>query len=168
MRIMGIDPGTINTGYGVVNVGGEEAELIDCGVLTFSRRIPLAERLCHLYQGLQELLSRYQPQEVAIEEPFVAKNVHSALAVGRAQAMAILASSLLKIPVFTYTPAQIKRTIADYGAADKERVQEMVRLQLGLASIPQPSDAADALAVALCHLRRSRWNRIISGQETLS
>lgn len=168
MRILGIDPGTITMGYGVVEAGEEEATLVECGVLSSPRGAQMVERLCYLYQKLQELISRYQPQEIAIEEPFVAKNARSALAVGRAQAMAILAAGLQKVPVYTYTPTQIKYTVADYGASDKKQVQEMVKLHLGLTSAPQPSDAADAVAVALCHLCHTRLNRILSSQEARS
>jgi crossover junction endodeoxyribonuclease RuvC len=118
-----------------------------------------------LYVQLVDLLDRYQPAEVAIEEPFVAKNARSALAVGQARAVAILAAAEAGLPVYEYTPNQVKRSIANYGHSGKERVQEMVRLQLGLDTPPQPYDAADALAIALCHLWQSRLSRLINESE---
>lgn len=165
MRILGVDPGTVTMGYGVIDEGGEEAKLIGCGVLTSPRERRVAERLWRLYRGLKEVIQRYEPREVAIEEPFVAKNIHSALAVGRAQAVAILAAGDRDLPVYTYTPTQVKQAVTDYGGSHKEQVQEMVRLQLGLSSPPQPNDAADALAVALCHLRQRHLLKLMEGED---
>jgi crossover junction endodeoxyribonuclease RuvC len=153
MRILGIDPGTVRMGYGLIEVTGDELSLVDYGVLTCSSHA-LAQRLCMLHSGLEEILRRFKPDEAAIEEPFVARNACLALAVGRAQAVAILAAAQNSIPIYTYTPAQVKQAVADYGGSRKEQVQEMVRIQLGLPQIPQPDDAADALAVAICHLRQ--------------
>jgi crossover junction endodeoxyribonuclease RuvC len=154
MRVLGIDPGTLNLGYGVVDEDAGEMAMVDCGVLSLSSKIPVEKRLSSLYQKLVEIVARHQPDEVAIEEPFVADNRRSALAVGRAQAIAILAAANKNIPVFRYLPTQVKQQVTDYGGSDKEQVQEMVRLQLGLAERPEPSDAADALAVAICHLHQ--------------
>jgi crossover junction endodeoxyribonuclease RuvC len=117
-----------------------------------------------MYHRLLEIISRYQPDAVAIEQPFVSKNVKAALAVGRAQAIAILAAADKKIPTYEYTPAQVKQQVTNYGASSKEQVQEMVRLQLGLAQVPQPSDAADALAVALCHLHETHLDSLLAKQ----
>jgi len=153
MRILGIDPGTVAMGYGLVEEDGERLTMLDFGVITASSRSPLSDRLYKLHKELLELVSLHQPDEVAIEEPFVARNVRSALAIGRAQAVAMLAAADNCIPIFTYTPTQVKRSVADYGVSGKEQVQKMVQLHLGLSQIPQPYDAADALAVALCHLR---------------
>ena len=161
MRVLGIDPGTQAMGYGLVDYQDDKLGMLDCGVLTPPSHTPIVERLFILYEGLKEILARWEPDEVAIEEPFVAKNVRSALAVGRAQAVAMLAATSKGIPVYTYTPTQVRRMVADYGASDKEQVQRMVRLQLDLAQIP-PSDAADALAVAICHLWESRTGRLLA------
>ncbi|MCJ7425751.1 MAG: crossover junction endodeoxyribonuclease RuvC, partial [Dehalococcoidales bacterium] len=149
MIILGIDPGTITTGYGVIKAEDDEATLVDCGALTASERSPIGERLSYIYQRLLEIIARFNPDVVAIESPFVAKNVKSALAIGKAQAIAILAAAEGKIPSHEYSPAEVKQRVAGYGASSKEQVQEMVRLQLGLAEAPHPADAADALAVAL-------------------
>ncbi len=164
MRILGVDPGTATTGYGVIDSEDDEITLIDYGALVSPARSPIGERLSYIYKGLLEIISRYQPEAVAIEEPFVAKNVRSALAVGRAQAIAILAAASRGIPSYEYTPAQVKQRVANYGASSKEQIQEMVKLQLGLSEIPQPSDAADALAIAICHLREMHISSLLSEQ----
>lgn len=161
MRILGIDPGTIAMGYGVIESRDDEIALIDYGALTTTARSPIGERLSFLYNKLVEIISNYQPDEVAVEQPFIAKNPKSALAIGRAQAVAILAAANKGIPTYEYTPAQVKQRVASYGASSKEQIQEMVRLQLGLSQIPQPSDAADALAVALCHLSQMHLSNLL-------
>jgi crossover junction endodeoxyribonuclease RuvC len=164
MIILGIDPGTITMGYGVIQVGDDETSLVECNALASPGRSPIGERLSYMYHRLLEIMARYQPDAVAIEQPFVAKNVKSALAVGRAQAVAILAAADKGIPTYEYSPAQVKQTVTNYGASSKEQVQEMVRLQLGLAEAPQPSDAADALAVALCHLHETHLDSLLARQ----
>lgn len=152
MRVLGIDPGTVVVGWGVVDSTDGTEQMVDCGVLTASPKLPPAERLSMLYKGLEKLVSRCKPDAVAVETPFVGQNVSSALAVGRAQAVALLAAANRGIPTFEYSPAQVKQRVASYGASSKEQIQQMVRMQLRLAEIPKPADAADALAVALCHL----------------
>jgi len=164
MRILGIDPGTVTMGYGVIEAEDDEIALVDYGALSSPARSPIGERLSYLYNELSKVFSRYQPDVVAIEQPFMAKNVKSALAIGRAQAVAILVAANREIPSYEYTPAQVKQRVADYGAGSKEQVQEMVRLQLGLAQVPQPSDAADALAVAICHLRETYLDSLLAKQ----
>ena len=164
MRILGIDPGTVAMGYGVIDSSDDETTLVDCGVLDCPVRSPIGERLSFLYEELEKIISRYQPEAVAIERPFVAKNVRSTLAIGKAQAVAILAAANRGIPSYEYTPTQIKQRVADYGASSKEQVQEMVRLQLGLSQVPQPADAADALAVAICHLRETYLSNLLAEQ----
>ena len=165
MRILGIDPGTVTMGYGVIEGGDEELALVDYGVLNSPLRSSIGERLSYLYNGLLEVISRAQPDAVAVEQPFVStRNVKSALAIGRAQAVAILAAANRQIPTYEYTPTQVKQRVADYGASSKEQIQEMVRLQLGLAEAPQPSDAADALAVAICHLREVHLSNLLDRQ----
>ena len=149
-------------GYGVIESGEDETVLVDCGALTTPLRSPIGERLSYLYNKLLEIISRHQPDAVAVEQPFVAKNVRSALAIGRAQAVAMLAAANIGIPTYEYTPAQIKQRITNYGASSKEQIQEMVRLQLGLSQVPQPNDAADALAIALCHLREIHLSNLLA------
>jgi crossover junction endodeoxyribonuclease RuvC len=163
MRVLGIDPGTLNLGYGVVDEEGVEMTMVACGALSLPSKVPVEQRLSSLYKKLSEIVARYKPDEVAIEEPFVAGNARSALAIGRAQAIAILAAANENLPIFRYLPTQVKQQVTNYGGSDKEQVQEMVRLQLGLAQPPQPSDAADALAVAICHLHQRHIERLLAG-----
>jgi crossover junction endodeoxyribonuclease RuvC len=167
MRILGIDPGTITMGYGVIEAKDDEVTMVDCSALTAPQPATIGERLNYLHQRLLEIISHYQPDCVAIEQPFVSKNVKSALAIGMAQAIAILAAASKGIPIYEYTPAQVKQRVANYGASSKEQVQEMVKLQLGLPEVPQPNDAADALAVALCHLRETHLDSLLAKSKTL-
>jgi len=164
MRVLGIDPGTVTLGYGVVEERAGELALVGCGALTAAHNMPLVQRLHHLYLGLLEVAERYRPTVAAIEEPFVAKNIHSALAIGQAMGMAIIAMTEKSIPVYQYTPTQVKQAVSSYGRSSKEQVQEMVRIQLGLNSTPQPSDAADALAVALCHIQETHLAEVLRGE----
>jgi crossover junction endodeoxyribonuclease RuvC len=158
MRVLGIDPGTVNLGYGIVD-GEEEMCMVDYGALNLSPKISIEERLCAIYTKLSQIITERQPDEVAIEEPFIGQNAHTAFAIGRAQSIAILAAANQGLPIYYYSPAQIKQQVTSYGRSDKQQVQEMVRIQLGLQEPPQPDDAADALAVAICHIQRSRFNR---------
>jgi len=164
MRVLGIDPGTIVMGYGVIESQDDDIALVDCGALVSRVRSPIGERLSHLYKELQEIIRHHQPDAVAVEQPFVAKNARSALAIGRAQAVALLAAATRGIPTYEYTPTQIKQRVANYGASSKEQIQEMVRLQLGLSQVPQPNDVADALAVAICHLREIHLSNLLAKQ----
>ena len=164
MRVLGIDPGTVTMGYGMVESRDDEVALIDCGALTSSERSPIGERLSYLYHELLEIIQHHQPDAVVVEQPFVASNVRSALAIGRAQTIALLAAANKGIPTFEYTPAQVKQMVTNYGASSKEQIQEMVRLQLGLAKVPQPDDAADALALAICHLREIHLSNLLARQ----
>ncbi len=165
MRILGVDPGTVSTGYGIIEANEDNLTLVGYGALSSRARSPIGERLSYIYDALLKIIIQYQPDAVAVEQPFVARNVKSALAVGRAQAVAILAAANRGIPVYEYTPARVKQQVADYGASSKEQIQEMVRLQLGLSQVPQPSDAADALAVALCHLQETHLDSLLSRQK---
>ncbi|MBI2958420.1 MAG: crossover junction endodeoxyribonuclease RuvC [Chloroflexi bacterium] len=160
MRILGIDPGTVRLGYGAVDQDGAEVAMVECGAITCSASLPIERRLAIMYRKLTEVIARCRPDEVVVEEPFVAENMRTALSIGRAQAIAILSASLRDIPVFRYTPAQVKQRVASYGGSSKVQVQEMVRLQLCLAEAPEPDDAADALAVALCHLQEKQLMRL--------
>jgi crossover junction endodeoxyribonuclease RuvC len=165
MRVLGIDPGTLNMGYGLVDEEEDGMTMVTCGVLSLPSKVPVEQRLSSLYKKLCEIVTRHKPDEVAIEEPFVAGNVRSALAIGRAQAIAILAAANENLPVFRYLPTQVKQQVTNYGGSNKEQVQEMVRLQLGLAQPPQPSDAADALAVAICHLHQRHIEQLLAGSK---
>jgi crossover junction endodeoxyribonuclease RuvC len=164
MIILGIDPGTLTMGYGVIEDSGDKMTLLDCGALGCPERSPMGERLNFLYTELEKIIARHKPDAIAIEQPFVAKNVKSALAIGKAQAVAILAAANGEVPSYEYTPAQIKQRVANYGAGSKQQIQEMVRLQLGLSSVPEPSDVADALAVAICHCHEVHLEGLLAEQ----
>ncbi len=164
MKILGIDPGTQVMGWGVVESDGGNVCLVGFGAIKVPDKLQPAEKLNILYRELLKVIRQYAPDTIAVEQPFVAKNVHSAFMVGRAQAIALLAAAGKKIPAFEYTPAQVKQHVANYGASSKEQVQEMVRLQLGMSQPPEPNDAADALAVALCHAQEMHVNDLLSRQ----
>ena len=165
MRTLGIDPGTIVMGYGIIDSQSGAISLVTYNAITCSKHSPISERLSFLFEGLSEVILEYKPDIVAVEQPFVSKNVRTALAIGKAQAVAMLAASRQGIPVFEYTPAQVKRMVANYGASSKEQIQEMVKLQLGLSQVPEPNDAADALAVALCHLREVHLENLLADRD---
>ncbi len=162
MRILGIDPGTAVMGWGVVESDGDSVSAGGFGAIKLPDKLKPGEKLDRLFSELNKVIRKYQPDEIAVEQPFVAKNVHSAFMVGRAQAIALLAAASRKIPSYEYTPAQVKQRVANYGASSKDQVQEMVRLQLGLREAPEPTDAADALAVALCHAQEIHVNELIA------
>ncbi|MDD4924523.1 MAG: crossover junction endodeoxyribonuclease RuvC [Dehalococcoidales bacterium] len=164
MRILGIDPGTITVGYGIIDCEEDNISFVCCDALKCKQRSPIGERLCFIYDELCLVIESYRPDAVAVEQPFVDKNIRSALVIGKAQAIAILAAGKHHIPCFEYSPAQIKQGATNYGASSKEQVQQMVKLQLNLAEIPEPNDAADALAVAICHVRSVHLSDIIKGQ----
>ncbi len=150
-RTIGIDPGTARMGWGIVEETDGTLHLVDCGVLTTPAGLSQASRLLQLYNDLRGLIERYHPAAAAIEELFFGKNVNTALTVGQARGVALLAFAQAGIPVHEYKPLQVKQALAGYGGADKRQVQEMVRLTLRLPAIPRPDDAADAVAVAICH-----------------
>jgi len=152
VRTLGIDPGTAITGYGFVEGRGDRLTLVECGVMTTAAGTPLPRRLQDIYSGLTQLIQTHKPDDAAVEEIFFSRNARTALAVGHARGVVLLALSMQGIPVFEYTPLQVKQSVTGYGRADKAQVQSMVRVLLGLDVIPQPDDAADALAVAICHL----------------
>jgi crossover junction endodeoxyribonuclease RuvC len=149
---LGIDPGTALMGYAIVRQEGPGLELLACEALVTTNELPLAYRLKYLYDELTRIIEQYQPTELAVEELFFNRNVRSALAVGQARGIALLAGANRDLAVFSYTPLQVKSAISGYGRAGKEQVQDMVRLLLHLAVAPEPDDAADAAAIAICHL----------------
>lgn len=155
MRIIGIDPGTGILGFGVIDVGSS-MQMVDAGVITTPAHTPLDERLVEIYDGLTKLIAETKPQVMSIEKLFFARNVTTAMSVSHARGVAMLAGKKAGLDVSEYTPLQIKQVLTGYGKADKKQMQEMVRLQLGLKTIPKPDDAADALAAAITHSLMSR------------
>ena len=157
MLALGLDPGTATTGYGLVRLDPDGSLLaVKYGVITTPKNTPAAERLLTLHDQLQDLLHEHKPETVAVEKLFFQRNVSTALAVGQARGVMLLASARAGLEVYEYTPNEIKQAVAGYGSAGKRQMQEMVRVLLALGDIPRPDDAADALAVAICHLHSAR------------
>jgi crossover junction endodeoxyribonuclease RuvC len=154
VKIFGIDPGSERTGFGCIESSGSRHRLIICGALAAPARATFPERLTVIHTGLAALLARHRPDCVAVENIFYARNVRSALKLGHARGVALLAAAEAGLPVIEYAPAEIKRAVVGYGRAEKSQMQRMVQLLLGLDAPPSPHDAADALAVAICHLHR--------------
>ena len=153
MRILGIDCGTECTGYGVVETDArDELQCIVFGGITFPRHAHMAEKLRIIFEKLSHVIEEHRPDQVAIEDVFYAVNVKSALKLGQARGVAMLAASSHGLPVTEYAPLSIKSAVVGYGKAEKEQVQMMVARLLRLDDIPQPADASDALAIAICHL----------------
>ena len=161
MRVLGIDPGTAITGYGVVEGDGDSLTLTTYGAITTPSDKPLAQRLQQIYRELRALVSEWQPETAAVEELFFSKNARTALAVGHARGVALLALIDAGLPIREYKPAEVKQAVAGYGNAPKQQVQGMVKLLLNLDGIPRPDDAADALAVAICHFHSARWQSLV-------
>jgi len=161
MFVLGIDPGLSRTGYGVIESAGTTVRAIAAGVLSTAPGGDLGSRLAELHADLCGLIAEYRPGEVAIEEVFVNRNLQTAMSVGRASGVAILAAAGAGLQVFEYTPSAVKMAIAGFGDATKAQVQMMVARRLGLSGAPEPADAADALAVAICHLQAAGLRRAV-------
>ena len=166
MLVLGIDPGTAITGYGLVREDEAGLALVDCGVITTPAGQPLPGRLQAIYRGLRKVVAEHQPQIAAVEELFFSKNVTTALIVGQARGVVILGAARAGVPVYEYKPMAIKQTITGYGKAPKSQVQEMVRMLLHQDQVPRPDDAADAVAVAICHLHNERLASLIRAPGT--
>jgi crossover junction endodeoxyribonuclease RuvC len=156
MRVLGIDPGTAITGYGLVEEVRGDLKLVAFGVIRTPADQPLPGRLQLIYRAVSDLAEEWEPEAAAVEELFFSRNVRTAMSVGQARGVALLALADAGLDVAEYTPLAIKQAVTGYGNADKMQVQEMVRLLLELAEVPRPDDAADALAVAICHLHSAR------------
>lgn len=152
MRVFGIDPGSVRTGYGCVQSDGRRHHLVVCGAIATPPRASFPEKLLVIHRELRQLIGAAHPDCVAVENLFYATNVRSALQLGHARGVALLAAMESGVPVVEYTPAEIKRSVVGYGRAEKGQVQQMIKLLLGLDVVPSPHDAADALAVAVCHV----------------
>jgi crossover junction endodeoxyribonuclease RuvC len=152
VRVFGIDPGSERTGYGCVETDGRRHQLVACGAIHVPAGSTFPERLRLIHEGLTALIGECRPDVVAVENVFYSVNVRSALKLGHARGVAVLAAVQAGLLVVEYSPAEIKRSVVGYGRAEKKQVGEMVRLLLGLETAPAPHDAADALAVAICHV----------------
>jgi crossover junction endodeoxyribonuclease RuvC len=162
MLILGIDPGTAITGYGVVNSEGGKISCVVYGCVRTEANKLLIERLKEIYDQLSEIIDTYSPEAAALEKLFFNKNVRTALAVGQARGVAVLSVANARLPLFEYTPLQVKQAVVGYGRASKQQIQQMVKMILNLKEIPKPDDAADALAVAICHIHSAKYQRMIA------
>ncbi len=150
MIILGIDPGTAATGYGIIEKNNHKLKLVEYGCIKTETKFSTAERLCQIDRALSQIIAKNRPDQVAVEDIFFFKNLKTAIKVSQARGVILARSAKLKIPVAEYTPLQIKQAITSYGRAEKMQVQKMVKLLLNLTEIPRPDDAADALAAAIC------------------
>ncbi|AUG58226.1 crossover junction endodeoxyribonuclease RuvC [Acetivibrio saccincola] len=151
MVIMGIDPGIAIVGYGVVKYEGNKFTPMDYGAIRTDSSTGLSQRLLYIYNRLEEIIEKYKPDAISIEELFFNKNIKTALTVGHGRGVAVLAAARANIEVFEYTPLQVKQSVVGYGRAEKTQVQHMIKVILNLKKTPKPDDVADALAVAICH-----------------
>jgi crossover junction endodeoxyribonuclease RuvC len=161
MLVLGIDPGTASTGYALVSEEQGQPRLVEAGGLRTRVDTPVGGRLQAIYQGVAGLARSYRPDAAAVEELFFSRNVRTALAVGHARGVVLLALADCDTPIYEYKPSQVKETITGYGAAGKAQMQEMVRLLLRLQQAPEPDDAADAAAIAMCHLQLAAFLRAV-------
>ena len=159
--VLGIDPGTAITSYGFVREVGGELEAVEYGVIRTPAKTPLPERLQIIYHDLGALIATYQPAAAGVEKVFFSANAKTAMSVGHARGVVLLALVEAGLPIGEYTPNEIKQATAGYGGADKYQMQQMVTALLGLDTVPRPDDAADALAVAICHINTSHFQRLI-------
>lgn len=151
MIVIGIDPGAANTGFGVVRTTGDRMVALDGGVIETAPETPAEQRLAKIHEGLSQLVAWHEPEAMALEDLYFGKNVGSALSVGQARGVAMLAAAQRDVPCFDYTPQAVKKAVSGSGSADKGQVQHMVAALLGLPEPPAPDHAADAFAVAICH-----------------
>jgi crossover junction endodeoxyribonuclease RuvC len=160
MIILAIDPGTATTGFGVISYEGNRFKIKDYGVISTESKTPSELRLQQIYDGIKRLITHYKPDHFAVEQLFFNTNVRTALAVGQARGVCMLAAANEGLAVYEYTPLQVKQSVVGYGRADKAQVQQMVKAILNLSEIPKPDDAADALALAICHAHSYRVNNL--------
>ena len=153
MRILGIDPGVATVGFGVIDSDRAQQQMIQYGAITTAAGLPLATRLVQIAADLEVLIRQFQPDEIAVEELFFSKNITTGIAVAHARGVILYTAERLQIPVYEYTPMQVKQAVVGYGLAEKQQVMDMTRRLLKLKSVPKPDDAADALAIAICHAR---------------
>lgn len=158
MRILGIDPGTGILGFGIIDaLSSSQTALVEAGVIRTPVKQPDSERLLTIYNELTEIIKEFKPEVISVEKLFFAQNVTTAMSVAQARGVVLLCGEQHKLALFEYTPLQIKQAITGYGRADKQQMQEMVRIILGLKEVPKPDDCADALAAAICHSMTAQY-----------
>lgn len=153
MIVLGIDPGVATIGFGVLRVQRQENQLISYGVITTPPGIPLSKRLLQISNDMEELIGRFRPDEMAVEELFFYKNITTGIAVAHGRGIILLSAEKMGVPIFEYTPMQVKQSVVGYGGAEKLQVMKMTQKLLRMPKLPRPDDAADALAIAICHGR---------------
>ena len=153
MRILGIDPGVATIGFGVVDAEKGQQKMIQYGAITTEAGLPLATRLVQIETDMEQLILQFHPDEIAIEELFFSKNITTGIAVAHGRGVILYAAEKLQVPIYEYTPMQVKQSVVGYGLAEKRQVMDMTRRLLKLNTVPRPDDAADALALAICHAR---------------
>lgn len=169
MIVLGIDPGTATTGYGVVSGDGlHPPSLLECGVIRTRPRDPLPERLREIYEGVTELIARHRPSALAVEDVFYARNVRTTVVLGHARGVVLLAGAQARIEVHEFPPAEIKKAVVGSGGATKEQVQFMMTRLLRLKAVPTPSDAADGVAAAITYLMTARVRQIAAASSTVA
>jgi crossover junction endodeoxyribonuclease RuvC len=163
MRVLGIDPGTIITGFGVVEETRGRLALIDYGVIKCGRNDLFPDRLKRIYEGLCLVFEKHKPNHAAVEKVFYGKSVKAAIKIGEGRGVAILCAALAGVPLSEYSPTVIKKSVVGVGNAQKTQVQEMVKAILQLSKLPEPLDSSDALAIAICHCHRKKLDDLING-----
>jgi crossover junction endodeoxyribonuclease RuvC len=153
MRILGIDPGYAIVGFGIVETDGVHHQLVRCGAITTPAGVPIAKRLLQIADDMAELIRIFKPEQMAIEELFFSQNVTTGIAVAQARGVLLMTAERAGLPIAEYTPSQVKQAVVGYGRAEKKQVMELTKTLLGLQAAPKPDDAADALAIAICHAR---------------
>lgn len=163
MRILGIDPGIAIVGFSVVDKNGNRYSTVEYGAITTPAHTPLENRLKTIYDEMTLLFANFRPDAMSVEELFFNSNAKTAIAVGQARGVIILSAVENGVPIYEYTPLQVKQALTGYGRASKMQIQQMMRTMLGLSEIPKPDDVADALAIAVCHGNSVRYNDILKG-----
>jgi len=168
MRVLGIDCGSRITGYGVIDSDGADCAFVSCGAIRSKPSDPLADRLKHIYRGIADIIRELQPEAAAFENLFYATNVQSALKLGHVRGVSMFAAAEANLAVYEYSPLEVKSAVTGYGRAEKPQVQQMIRALLKLDAAPEPYDASDALAVAICHVHTHRFNKAVACKVTHS
>ena len=158
MKALGIDPGTATTGFGILESDGDRVKVVDYGCIKTSSKLSSNVRLQQIYSNMKKIISKFKPESIAVEKLFFGVNTKTAMAVGQARGVILLAASQANVRIAEYTPLEVKMALTGYGRADKHQMQQMVKRLLKLDVIPKPDDAADALAIALCHLNSDGFN----------
>ena len=159
MVILGLDPGTATTGYGVIRVLGNHFQMLEYGIISTPPKMAMEKRLEMIYDNLKVLLLKWRPDQAAVEELFFNQNITTAITVGQARGVLLLCCAQHNVPLAEYTPLQVKQALVGYGRADKKQMQQMVKMFLNLQEMPKPDDAADALAIAICHAHNYQTNQ---------